>query len=95
MHQRCWWIAARAAGLVKLRSSAGGCLGVLSGGDKQIVPFASRRPHGGTEAVKSRGVDKSSNLRPKAFHGVKNETSASPGTGRVQISDRSFLNMAL
>jgi hypothetical protein len=36
------------------------------------------KPHGGCEAVEGRGVDKSSNLRPKVFHGVKNETFASP-----------------
>lgn len=76
--KRCWRIAARSAGLVKLRSIPGGCSPTSSGGDKRIVAFASCKPHADSEAVKSGSVDKSSNLRPKVFHGVKNETFASP-----------------
>jgi hypothetical protein len=63
---------------VKLRSTAGGCSATSSRGDERTVAFALCKPHGGCEAVEGRGVDKSSNLRPKVFHGVKNETFASP-----------------
>ena len=63
---------------MKLRSTPEDCSPTSSGGDKRAIAFASCKPHSDSEAVNGRGVDKSSNLRPKVFHGVKNETFASP-----------------